>query len=644
MDRRRFVKSVGCAGTLAAATHLPVGARDRVDSSALNRLPSAHGMGYVVLGKDKTFAEQVTQENTIYEIRYDFDLEGRNVSVPKKAIFDFRGGSLANGSLVMYNKASYDYDTLFIQAPPYHIFKDKLSIDGEFSSDRISIEWFGAVGDGKTDCTEAFRRALKMCAGTQKRKETDGKETTVEYGKGYTFYLNSNRTYIINGAINYYDGKYNNVQRIAFVGDKAARTEDYPAYKHRPCGIYLKEPNISLFAHAEVSNLRLEDLYITGEWTDWVAANAKIFDNCLVHRLLLKGCNISYIHTLFYETGVWTGSRIQDNQLVGIYNFSFISEAEGKKAFFVDSSIYNNYINGYAPEAKDSSGNFIHPVIDNSFFSWIGCNGSEIHHNFIDCYACMYNCSESTGNVNSSHNHYQVFKYFHKNLTLYSFNDYFNWNDDDAEKIKDTMSRYANRTYTGKDGNTYNVPSYIATDEYCLKNIVIKDAVIEENIKNIVYRVGNVTGAKNPGTKFIISLHDNAPSRSNAIVYKEGADYPVYLEMGSKYELHIDKKLAHVLESFPANLVSGIFGKYGVGEYFLIGTNYYMFKMSYNGSSIVDYNIVPVYDDKYNFLTGSITPNRPVAPIIGQNYFDMTLGRPIWWNGTDWVDATGTKI
>ena len=182
----------------------------------------------------------------------------------------------------------------------------------------------------------------------------------------------------------------------------------------------------------------------------------------------------------------------------------------------------------------------------------------------------MYNCSESTGNVNSSHNHYQVFKYFHKNLTLYSFNDYFNWNDDDAEKIKDTMSRYANRTYTGKDGNTYNVPSYIATDEYCLKNIVIKDAVIEENIKNIVYRVGNVTGAKNPGTKFIISLHDNAPSRSNAIVYKEGADYPVYLEMGSKYELHIDKKLAHVLESFPANLVSGIFGKYGVGEFFLI--------------------------------------------------------------------------
>lgn len=594
MDRRRFVKSVGCAGTLAAATHLPVGARDRVDSSALNRLPFAHGMGYVVLGKDKTFAEQVTQENTIYEIRYDFDLEGRNVSVPKKAIFDFRGGSLANGRLVMYNKASYDYDTLFIQAPPYHIFKDKLSIDGEFSSDRISIEWFGAVGDGKTDCTEAFRRALKMCAGTQKRKGTDGKETTVEYGKGYTFYLNSNRTYIINGAINYYDGKYNNVQRIAFVGDKAARTEDYPAYKHRPCGIYLKEPNISLFAHAEVSNLRLEDLYITGEWTDWVAANVKIFDNCLVHRLLLKDCNISYIHTLFYETGVWTGSRIHDNHLVGIYNFSFISEAEGVKTYFVDSSIYNNYINGYAPGAKDSSGNFIHPVIDNSFFSWIGCNGSDIHHNFIDCYACMYNCSESTGNINSNHNHYQVFKYFHKDVTLYSFNDYFNWNDDEKDAIKDVMSRFAVETYEGKDGKTYNVPNYIASDRYYKKNVVIKDAVIEENIKNIIFRTGIGDGFKNPGKKFVVSLHDRAANRKNAIVYKEGADYPVFLPISVKYEVLIDRKLVHEYNEQPANLSSGAWGKIGIGEYVIVGNGLYQMSCYTDGENIVDYGLVKV--------------------------------------------------
>ena len=53
MDRRRFVRSVGCAGTLAAATQLPAGASciDEMMRLPQNR-PSAHGMGYVVLDKD----------------------------------------------------------------------------------------------------------------------------------------------------------------------------------------------------------------------------------------------------------------------------------------------------------------------------------------------------------------------------------------------------------------------------------------------------------------------------------------------------------------------------------------------------------------------------------------------------------------
>lgn len=29
---------------------------------------------------------------------------------------------------------------------------------------------------------------------------------------------------------------------------------------------------------------------------------------------------------------------------------------------------------------------------------------------------------------------------------------------------------------------------------------------------------------------------------------------------------------------------------------------------------------------------------------IGRTYFDTSLGIPIWWNGTDWVDATGGVV
>jgi len=37
---------------------------------------------------------------------------------------------------------------------------------------------------------------------------------------------------------------------------------------------------------------------------------------------------------------------------------------------------------------------------------------------------------------------------------------------------------------------------------------------------------------------------------------------------------------------------------------------------------------------------------RPSTPELFQMFFDISLltPRPIWWNGTDWVDAAGTPV
>jgi hypothetical protein len=50
-------------------------------------------------------------------------------------------------------------------------------------------------------------------------------------------------------------------------------------------------------------------------------------------------------------------------------------------------------------------------------------------------------------------------------------------------------------------------------------------------------------------------------------------------------------------------------------------------------------------------ISGLATPNsgvsaaRPALSLqVGQQYFDTTLGIPIWWDGTNWVDATGTTV
>lgn len=57
------------------------------------------GMNYVVLRKDLSFAEQLTQTNTIYEIRYDFYLNGEEVTIPEGCILKFEGGKLKDGIL-----------------------------------------------------------------------------------------------------------------------------------------------------------------------------------------------------------------------------------------------------------------------------------------------------------------------------------------------------------------------------------------------------------------------------------------------------------------------------------------------------------------------------------------------------------------
>lgn len=39
-----------------------------------------------------------------------------------------------------------------------------------------------------------------------------------------------------------------------------------------------------------------------------------------------------------------------------------------------------------------------------------------------------------------------------------------------------------------------------------------------------------------------------------------------------------------------------------------------------------------------------VTASRPRSSILGQQYFDTSLGIPVWWNGTAFVDATGSVV
>lgn len=96
------------------------------DRSVLN------GMGYIILRKNKLFAEQITKNNTIYEIRYDFDLLNTEIELPSNCKLLFCGGSISNGSIILNNTTiNCDYSGL-----------KNVSVKGSIANNEIDDTWF----------------------------------------------------------------------------------------------------------------------------------------------------------------------------------------------------------------------------------------------------------------------------------------------------------------------------------------------------------------------------------------------------------------------------------------------------------------------------------------------------------------------
>lgn len=93
-----------------------------------------NGLGYVILKKKFSFASQVSQENTIYEIRHDFSLGGETVTIPTGCILKFVGGKLTNGTIV--------FDHTQIEGDAKILCDFSGTITG-----LVNCGWFGATPD-----------------------------------------------------------------------------------------------------------------------------------------------------------------------------------------------------------------------------------------------------------------------------------------------------------------------------------------------------------------------------------------------------------------------------------------------------------------------------------------------------------------
>lgn len=184
-----------------------------------NRQPDTN-LGYVILKKNKSLIEQITDANTIYEVRYAYDLGGETLAMPENCVLKFEGGIISNGTikgnLTKIESAAYQiFENIEFRTKDGDSFNTERFEKSYFIADIVPVEWFGAVSQNfdaegaiwipdistLVDSSDAINNAILFSRRTGGKAYLSGKlyliEKTVNVLSHTTLYISNNSAIIV---------------------------------------------------------------------------------------------------------------------------------------------------------------------------------------------------------------------------------------------------------------------------------------------------------------------------------------------------------------------------------------------------------------------------------------------------------------
>lgn len=164
------------------------------------------GLGYVLLrrnmieGKSILTQDMINLPNTVYEVRYDFNLNGNTITIPDNCVLKFEGGSINNGTINL-NYCNIDNTT-------NSIIINNCILEGYLNKQTIYSDWFYL---NSNDCTDTLSNIFKVSKGCKLILNEGTYNVSVKnlIGTDYADPINisilqpqSNSYIIINGTIN----------------------------------------------------------------------------------------------------------------------------------------------------------------------------------------------------------------------------------------------------------------------------------------------------------------------------------------------------------------------------------------------------------------------------------------------------------
>lgn len=212
-----------------------------------------------VLKGNHSFASQVTEPNMKYVIKHDFVLDG-DVTIPANCVLEFDGGSVSGEQTITGQNTC-------IQAGLVKILGTDVTLAGTWNVAEAYPEWFGAKGDGVTDCAEAINKTIDSFRGIIRL-------ITGIYSVSSTIILSNNRLLIGNGAGNYLRGTaYNRITIIKpsadFVGDRviSADPKDFDDATYYIFGIAIRDLCIDCYNISSLSKTIIALMSVTNTET-----------------------------------------------------------------------------------------------------------------------------------------------------------------------------------------------------------------------------------------------------------------------------------------------------------------------------------------------------------------------------------------
>lgn len=540
---------------------------------------SSKGMGYKILRLPKNgilTQEMINESNTIYEIRYNFDLNGEEITIPNNCTLKFEGGSISNGTLQLVS-------TIIEGVPSFSL----LTLVGT-SSSIIIPEWFGE----QDDWSQVFNMLLKLRC-----------KVTLRGNKVYTI---SNP--ILMGANSSLSGENSSIVKASFKNSQVIKVG--PSCEISNIGIESGVSNTVIDIDLDYISENPSDIPLNKDYKNLLNINV---NNITINGLLeeQKGSCISLTNKGNGANG-W-GIKFDGVTLSGRWKYavycvtsrpedstspSWLNNISFLNCIFSDlvNGFYFNSLSGAEAPSKINITNCSQQCVQQSNY-------------FIEAIsvARLYIRDSEAWDWNQSQNHPSTPVKLTNRCINVTIENLYGSNNYDYERLEE-----------GDDANLYTIvsnntiaPSYCSSTMSANRifDILLRDneVITKDLIRKLPRGIYTVPGEDAYGIKL-----GGIPSHNGGLLEVSGSDLNRTIV---KYYPNLD---------YPDKKYKEIW--------------------IYCSTQKVNASDEALKKEDWIILKTNRVDSIPTYTEVGDFYFNTTINKPVWWDGTEWIDGIGTTV